>query len=302
MLTRRLAAMLAAAVLTHTAAPLPASADPPVDGSCRGLDCEVIGEVPGDSDDHGDSGTGGKGAGGGGCSYKGQTVPCSIGLLGWFNSADGCYYHVSPPPPPGLFEEQHTGETGNWYTIYCGMYDGGPGAAHMQWVPGGPLQPPPNPEDLARRALAKITLKGAAIGMAPRPGTAGLVYLPVWMWTEVTPNTWGPISASESAGGLTVTITAKAERIDWSMGDGNTISCANPGTAFRAGDGGKRSPTACDHVYTKPSRNERGGKYAVTATTAWRVDWSGGGQSGVINQSRTSTTNVQIDELQVVNR
>jgi hypothetical protein len=298
MLTRRiltaLAAGLATVALSIVVVASPASADPPV-GDCSGPDCEVIGGVPGDpGSGGGDGGSGGSS----GCHFQGQTVPCTIDGLGWFNASNGCYYTLTPIPP---FGDPHAGEEGNWYTVTCGMYNGGPVTTADVWVPGAPLQPPPDPAELARQALAKITLKGATIGMAPRPGTAGLVNLPVWMWTAVTPNTWGPISASASAGGLTVTITAKAEDIVWDMGDGTAVTCTSPGTPFTTGDGGRQSPT-CGHTYLKPSRDRTGGAYTVTATTDWRVDWAGGGVTGVIDQTRTSQTTVEIDELQVVNR
>jgi hypothetical protein len=305
MLTRRILAAAAAAVLMSLALAGPASADGPGGGGeCGGPDCNVWGEVPGGpgggGNDGGDDGDGG-GGGSSGCHFGGQTVPCSIGGLGWFNRSDGCYYLKSPPPPPGSAQQPAPGEVGNFYTITCGMYDGGPVEARLEWVPGAPLQQPPDPEELARRALASITLKGADIGMAPRPGGAGLVNLPVWMWTAVTPSTWGPISASASEAGLTVTITAKAERIVWDMGDGHSVTCASPGTPFKTGNGGQQSPT-CGYVYGSSSRDRSGGKYTVTATTDWRVDWAGGGATGVIDQTRTAGTTVQIDELQVVNR
>ena len=302
MLTRRVLAAAAAVVLMSFAVAAPARADDG-GGECGGPDCGVWGETPGSPGGGGSNPGGGSSGGNGGssgCHYGGQTVPCSIGGLGWFNSRDGCYYLASPPPPPGLGED-HTGEEGNWYTITCGMYGGGPVEARLEWRAGAPLQQPPDPAELARRALAKVTLKGAQIGMAPKQGGAGLVSLPVWMWTTVTPNTWGPISASESEAGLTVTITAKAESIVWDMGDGHSVTCASPGTPFKAGNGGQQSPT-CGYVYGSSSRDRSGGKYTVTATTDWRVDWSGGGSTGVIDQTRTAGTTVQIDELQVVNR
>lgn len=265
-------------------------------GECSGSDCDVWG---GQDDDGGGGGGGEDSGNSGGCHYQGQTVPCTVDGLGWFNGGDGCYYLKLAVVPP-LVGDLHTGEEGNWYSITCGMYGGGAVTNRLEWVPGAALNPPPNPEDLARRALASITLKGAAIRMAPRPGTAGLVNLPVWMWTAVTPSTWGPNTASASERGLTVTITARVEKIVWNMGDGHSVTCTSPGAMFTAGNGGKSSPT-CGYTYTQASRNEAGGTYRVAATSYWRVDWAGGGVTGVIDQTRTASTTVRIDELQVVN-
>ena len=135
--------------------------------------------------------------------------------------------------------------------------------------------------------------------MAPGPGKTGLVGLPVWLWTTVSPSTWGPTSASASIPGLSVTATARATRIVWDMGDGHTVTCANPGTPFTSASASAASPT-CGHVYTRSSALLPGAVYPVVATTTWEVAWSGGGQSGVLTVTRTSRTSVRIGELQVL--
>jgi hypothetical protein len=119
------------------------------------------------------------------------------------------------------------------------------------------------------------------------------------MWTTVNANTWGPIAASDSDAGLTVSIEARAASIVWSMGDGATVNCGNPGTPYEARFGDAASPT-CGHVYRTPSRDQPGGIFSVTATTTWQVTWAGGGESGVITTTRQSQTTVRIGELQVV--
>ena len=161
----------------------------------------------------------------------------------------------------------------------------------------------PDPEELARRALAKIRLLGAQIGITPDPTGSGAVGLPVWLWTAVTPNTWGPVSASESAGGITVTITAQAEQIMWSMGDGGSVPCANPGTPYEDRYGKAMSPT-CGYRYTRPSVTaaNTNGRYTIVATTQWRVDWAGGGETGVLRPTSQSQTSVRIGEIPVVTR
>jgi len=42
------------------------------------------------------------------------------------------------------------------------------------------------------------------------------------------------------------------------------------------------------------------GTYTVTATSYWTINWSGIGESGVINQTYTSSVVVTIGELQTV--
>jgi hypothetical protein len=41
--------------------------------------------------------------------------------------------------------------------------------------------------------------------------------------------------------------------------------------------------------------------YTVTATTVWRVDWTGGGRAGVIRLNTVATTAIGIDESQALN-
>ncbi len=247
----------------------------------------------GDNGGGGDTG-GGSGTGGGSrdCRRGEEKVPCYDDVVGWFNAEDGCYYKLAEPQPPG-------GEEGrSAYLRTCGN------ASDLQWLddPPGGFEQRASPQELAYDALATITLRGADIRMAPDPGGAGLVGLPVWMWTPSTPQTWGPNTASASQAGVTVTISAQATRITWDMGDGATVTCTTPGTPYDPSYGARPSPDCGYAGYAKPSRGQRGGKYRVTATTSWQVTWSGGGESGVIPVTRQSQTAVRIDELQVVTR
>jgi hypothetical protein len=177
-----------------------------------------------------------------------------------------------------------------------------PGGAVSQiyfWMDNGGAAP--TPAQLAQQALAKIHLLGARIGIAPQPGGAGAVGLPVWLWTAVTPGTWGPLSATASAGGITVTITARASRIVWDMGDGHTVACASPGTPYRASYGMASSPT-CGYTYPRPSSTlgHPHGRFTITATTFWTVTWAGGGQTGTLTPTSRSQSSVEIGEIPVV--
>jgi hypothetical protein len=234
-------------------------------------------------------------------SITGEVVPCHDPTFGWFNPSDDCYYQLMSPQPPasdpaweGHFPHGAIYEQTCWWIIGTG---GG-------WV--WRATPPPGlggagitPAQLAQQALRLLRLSGPDIGMAPSPGSTGLVGVPVWMWTAVTPRTWGPASATASVPGLSVTATARAARIVWSMGDGHSVTCAGPGTPYTESLGAKASPT-CGYLYATSSARQPGAKYAVTATTTWNVTWTGGGQSGALTVTRTSTTQVSIGELQVL--
>ena len=66
-----------------------------------------------------------------------------------------------------------------------------------------------------------------------------------------------------------------------------------------AGSRGVDSPT-CDHVYEAPSVGQPNDAYTVTATSTWEITWTGGGTSGALTVTRSSTTTVRIGELQVL--
>ncbi|MFB7341185.1 ATP/GTP-binding protein [Streptomyces hydrogenans] len=163
--------------------------------------------------------------------------------------------------------------------------------------PAGPAVPAVDPAVLAQRALDQMILRGPEIGIVPKPGGLGLVGMPVYMWTERGPETYGPNTASASAGGITVNATAKVRKIVWQMGDGKTVTCTTPGTPYKAAYGKKSSPD-CGHRYSQPSL---AGAYHVVATSTWSVDWQATtGQTGQITQTRQSTVDIRVGELQAV--
>jgi len=315
MLTRPLrlaSALTALAVAAATvvavvvmAAAEPARADavycPPLGGPCY-----VVATDPGRPGRYS-----GPGAGGDAevrtCRWAGQTVPCWYATrdgTGWFNPADGCYYfRMSPQPPAGspLWQGHQPGD-GAVYALLCYPPDRaervGFAGVGFAWLP----RPPPGfggptAAQLAAQAINQLPIRGPDIGIAPQTNGAGLVGLPVWLWTSVSPQTWGPLSATASVPGLSVTATARATRIVWQLGDGHTVTCANPGTPYKKEYGRTPSPT-CGYPegYESPSAP----RYTVVATTTWHVTWAGGGERGALDVTRASTASIDIDELSVV--
>ncbi len=158
----------------------------------------------------------------------------------------------------------------------------------------------PSPVQLAQQAVDQMLLEGPDIGITPAPDGEGTVGVPTWMWTSPGATTTGPNEASASAGGVTVTAVATAESIVWDMGDGTEVACLPPGTPYDGSAGMAESPD-CGHVYSTASGDQPGGRYTVTATTTWAVPWDGGGQSGTITTTRSSTVDIAIGELHAVN-
>ncbi|MFI2740726.1 ATP/GTP-binding protein [Streptomyces sp. NPDC018711] len=154
-----------------------------------------------------------------------------------------------------------------------------------------------DPAVLAQQAVDQMILRGPDIGIVPKPGGMGLVGMPVYLWTEKSPETYGPNTASASAGGVTVTATAKVQRIVWQMGDGKTVTCTTPGTPYKPSYGKRPSPD-CGHRYPRPST---AGSYHVVATSTWAIDWQATtGQSGRLAQTRQSAVDIRVGELQAV--
>lgn len=235
-------------------------------------------------------------------------VPCSRDSLRypgtpvvWSNGRQ-CYIgRVTPPPPfndPAW--EGHT--DGAIYFCEPPVIVGRGIQVIFFWAAAAPIAgSPPDPRELAQQAIAEMDLKAVQIGIVPdpKPGSIGLVGLPVWMWTAPTEQTWGPITRTASAGGVTVSATARVKSVAWSMGDGSSVTCGSPGTPYNDSFGKIDSPT-CGYRYSRTSLGQPGDAYAVAATSYWEVTWAGGGENGVINIDFTANTQIRIGELQVL--
>ncbi|MBT1184752.1 ATP-binding protein [Streptomyces sp. CJ_13] len=286
-------------------------AEGPDVGHCNSWVCsgvKVPGKPPTDGGGGGGGNGGGSGEGGGsgkpemdgktcatGATRSGQW-PCKLDGVGDFDDGTRCYVRLTDPQPPKS-DPIWAGHTdGAIYTFACMAMTNTPATSHMEWRGSNPVNTGPTAAELAQQAFARMRLDGAKIGSAPPAGAKGLIGMPVWLWTEQTPQTWGPQSTTAAAGGLSVTVTAKVASIAWSMGDGTTITCTKPGTPYREGLGKADSPD-CGHRYSKI------GIFTITATSTWTVEWvANTGQTGTIPDTiRTSTTTARIGELQVVN-
>ncbi|MFF3214117.1 ATP/GTP-binding protein [Streptomyces sp. NPDC002886] len=273
-------AATAALLLAGTLVPV-AYADGPGGGVCEGADmfvqvCAQEGStLPGGSS----TSPGGTGSGGGG------------------DSGPKCTYtrlHPQPPPDNAAWQgHQYTGEKGAVYGVHCPGRDG----AYMVWIADGqaPIAPSIDPELLARQAVDAMKLVGPAVA-SPRAAGTYVVGMPIWLWVDRSPTTFGPNTASATAGGVTVTATATVTSIAWAMGDGTTVTCAGPGTHYTAEQGKTPSPD-CGHLYKTAS------KHGGTATSTWTVQWRADvlGDAGTFNEVRQSPFTVNVHEVQILN-
>ncbi|GAA3386458.1 ATP/GTP-binding protein [Streptomyces racemochromogenes] len=264
-----------------------AHADDPVTAGDCGVRFCVEANVPGRPPARSNTGqqTGGSSTGSG-SNIDGLGRDCSIRPL-------------DPPPPAGsALWQGHSPGDGAVYLDPCGLGNGIAdgdnlaGAGRAFWAQNPPAVAV-DPTVLAQRAVDSMLLRPPAIGIVPKPGGVGVVGMPVYMWTATGPETYGPNVASASAGAVTVTATARVAKIVWAMGDGTTVTCTTAGTPYRAEFGKNPSPD-CGHSYRTP------GKYHVTATSTWAIDWTGGGQSGQLTEVRSSAVDIAVGEVQVV--
>ena len=198
--------------------------------------------------------------------------------------------HNPPPRSHAVWENHKDG------ALYVCTDPTDPTGAPVIWLPTAPNVPPPDPRLLAQSAILSMDLHAIRIGIVPedKPDRVGVIGLPTWMWVaDRGQSTWGPITRSASERGYSVSATAKVDRVVWSMGDGATVVCRKPGTAY-ADRFGKRSSPDCGHTYG------RQGRYTVRATSYWVVDWAGMGQSGTIRFDLTEDTQIVMGEVQVL--
>lgn len=221
----------------------------------------------------------------------------------WSNDRD-CYAAVADPQPPAG-DPIYGGNTGGLvYRCSYSVTMGGTGATYF-WsdVPPAGSAAPPDPAVLAEQAVDAMQLRAIEIGIVPEaaPDRMGLVGLPTWMWVDQpAANTYGPISRTVAAGGVSVTATAEVRNVVWSMGDGRSVTCTTAGTPY-ADSYERQSSPDCGHTYTRTSAGQPGGAYTVAATSSWTITWAGGGQTGTIDDiSFTQEAQVQIGELQVI--
>ncbi|MFD8494977.1 hypothetical protein [Amycolatopsis sp. NPDC059657] len=200
-----------------------------------------------------------------------------------------------------LAAQPAAGKPGAWYVWQCstsGVRDGlyrppvwiadgqAPGAAAL-----------PSPAELAQMARKQLRLPTPTI--AANPAGDQLVNLPTWMWLS---GGWGPVSATASVPGVSVTAVATPTSVSWSMGDGTTVTCRGAGTPFRAGSDPKASSPDCGHTYRISSARQAGQAFPVAATVHWTISWSGAGQGGTFpDMTTTGDAAFRVAESQALN-
>lgn len=204
-------------------------------------------------------------------------------------------YTITPQSAAVMTAAQPPGP-GHWVVRSCS----GPVLAPtriLTWIPDG-APALPDPRVLAAQALSKLTLPAPVIASSPGSGAPQTVQLPTWAWLPKAQ--WAPLSATASVPGESVTATAAPLAVTWSWGDGSTTVCQGPGTPYVKGLSDPAAPSPdCGHTYRQTSARAPGQQFPVTATLAWSVAWSGGGQSGTFpNLTTTATAHWTVRQIQ----
>jgi hypothetical protein len=259
----------------------------PLGGGCSGAGMWVVCEADNESSSPGASESNTRPSGAKGSSKPGKPV-CTVERL-------------NPQPPAGsMFWGDKSPDDGAVYQRTCNTGPGGTPVSEHIVAAEAPEVPAVDPAVVAQQAVNKMKLAGPDIA-SPRATGTYIVGMPLWLWVNKSPTTFGPNTTSASAGGVTVTATAKVTRIVWEMGDGAAVACTGAGTPYTAAHGKQESPT-CGYTYTQTSASQPAEKYTVTATSTWTVDWqvTGGDEEGQFTEVRQSQARVAIGELQVV--
>jgi hypothetical protein len=257
-----------------------------------------------------------------------NTVYCQHERYGWYSQSYDCYFTGTNIPPefdgvilPSGYEP---GDPGSVYYAMC-FTDSHPdidfsnfcpqntppdwcGDPHLVFLTSEPdgFEGTPDPvPGLLVSAINEMAMQAPTIGTAPPSGQgSGLVRLPVWLWNEVDGNNWGTLSATAGPiAGISVVAQAEATGIAWDMDDGAVVHC-DEGVAWQPGMNVYHPP--CGHAYSRSSRDLPDGVYEISATTTWAVEWRTEGlpeqRGGEFVLEPTSTTTLQIDEVQVLFR
>lgn len=246
-------------------------------------------------------GGGGGAPGGGDCLRDGVPVACSSSGGTWSNQLQ-CYLKLADPQPPAT--DPVWGGHSDGAVYWCTTSQGLAPVTRLVWLATPPAGP--TPEELARRALASLTIPRPAMRRSPTEtntdGGMPYTWVNLWTWVWTEPRTWTPLSARAAAGAVWAEVDVTPTRLTFTPGDGSdAVVCPGPGRPWQESDGNK-VPTAggCGFRY------QRVAVAPVTATLSieWQVTWHGsGGSGGTLPVMRTEdSSSFSVEQIQVVTR
>lgn len=278
-------ALVLAAALIATGTSGPARADGP--GDCPGQwdpEQEICIEVPlPPSESPGSPGSPGDGGGEPAVcrDQDGSVVPCSKNGMSWWGNPHWCYAAPQSPQPgpndPVWEANDITPADGQfWSCTECP-----PGSTtctgQVWFVEGG--EAPVDPVAVANRLRVSLPYELADAKVAPPPTYHTYISYKNWLWVES--GQWHEVTASESVGGATVTLTASPSYMSWDMGNSETVSCVGPGREWVKGMA-EDAPTNCSYAY-ESMEDPEGDTWTVTAQINYTLAWTCTGNCGGLN-------------------
>lgn len=271
----------------------------------------------------------------GGCSDSGSTVTCGAGVGGQPGSGGGngggatltgsgggstqpqCpdyvpYSVAFPGAGDGGPAPAGEPQPGAWYVDLCAVGNAMSMATGLAWFGTGqvPGTPPPDPATVGAEAASGLRLPEPSLTLSP----ATTAYVNLAEWLRIDPSVWHSFTTSAQActagGCTTASATATPSYVTWSTGDGSTVTCNGPGTAYNEAIPADAQSTSCSHTYTTtsagqptPDGNPNDAAFPVTATVTWTVAWSGpDGSAGALPSLTTeATTSLKVAQIESVN-
>lgn len=134
-------------------------------------------------------------------------------------------------------------------------------------------------------------------------GDPAFVGVPIWLWLDGVDEL--PPRATAAVGAARVTATAQLTAVEWTLGPpGAAVVCRGAGTPWTGQEG--PSPD-CGYSYTARSLPERtgdSGRFPVTATAVWQVEWQGVSAGAPVAGGEelrlTTETSIAVDEVQTL--
>jgi hypothetical protein len=179
--------------------------------------------------------------------------------------------------------------TGRWLQQVCN-------GAPVDVVPEGGAV---DPAALAAQARESVPIAAPGINTSPDSSRRLYTQVPTWLWLDET--WWQPYTATATAGRVSATVTATPSQARWSMGDGEVVPCAGPGTPWR--EGMAEDATDCSYTYRHSSAGRPNDSYTLTVTVEFTVTWSSsvpGAGGSLAPVERSQSIEVQVGEIQAV--
>lgn len=244
----------------------------------------------GASDERSTGGSGGSGHSSSACTWS-SVPPDEVDVMWWTMGSD---VDSETAVEDGIVDARDY----DWYWRAC---PDGTGGTARDLIPVAPGEPPVDPAVLRDMAIDRLVLPNPTAAM--NPPSEQVVHIESWLWLD--DEIWAPQSQSASAGAVTTTVTARPKRAIWDMGNGDSVVCDGPGTAYDPARPSVEQATDCSYTYRHSSAEQPGEAYEVTATIEWEISWTVTGAAGggaLPPMFTTAPMAVRVAEMQALNQ